>query len=52
MKIALYGISHLSDNRGYEKWIIKVASYLSKKYDVRVITNNANKKYDLNQFKF
>jgi len=52
MKIALYGISHLSVNRGYEKWIIKVASYLSKKYDVEVITTNLNKKYDLDNLNF
>jgi len=52
MKIALFSISHLSVNRGSEKWIIKVASYLSKKYDVRVITTNANKKYDLNNLNF
>jgi 1,2-diacylglycerol-3-alpha-glucose alpha-1,2-glucosyltransferase len=52
MKIALFSISHLSANRGSEKWIIKVASYLSKKYDVRVITTNANKKYDLNNLNF
>ncbi|MFP3290038.1 MAG: glycosyltransferase family 4 protein [Candidatus Nanopusillus acidilobi] len=52
MKIALFGISHLSVNRGYERWLIKVASYLSKKYDVRVITTNSNKKYDLNNLNF
>jgi 1,2-diacylglycerol-3-alpha-glucose alpha-1,2-glucosyltransferase len=52
MKIAIFSISHLSVNRGSEKWIIKVASYLSKKNDVRVITTNANKKYDLNNLNF
>jgi hypothetical protein len=52
MKIALFGTSHLSVNRGSEKWIIKVASYLSKKHDVRVITTNVNKKYDLNNLNF
>jgi 1,2-diacylglycerol-3-alpha-glucose alpha-1,2-glucosyltransferase len=52
MKIALFSISHLSVNRGSEKWIIKVASYLSKKHDIRVITTNANKRYDLNNLNF
>jgi len=31
---------------------IKVASYLSKKHDVRVITINLSKKYDLNNLNF
>jgi len=52
MKIALFSISHLSVNRGSEKWLIKVASYLSKKHDIGVITTNANKKYDLNNLEF
>jgi 1,2-diacylglycerol-3-alpha-glucose alpha-1,2-glucosyltransferase len=52
MKIAIFNIPHLSFNRGGEKWIIKVASYLSKKYDVKVITTNANKNYDLNNLNF
>jgi len=52
MKIAIFNLPHLSFNRGGEKWIIKVASYLSKKYDVRVITTNLNKKYDLNNLNF
>jgi 1,2-diacylglycerol-3-alpha-glucose alpha-1,2-glucosyltransferase len=52
MKIALFNLPHLSFNRGGEKWIIKVASYLSKKHDVRVITTNLSKKYDLNNLNF
>jgi len=52
MKIAIFNLHHLSFNRGGEKWIIKVASYLSKKHDVRVITTNFNKKYDINNLDF
>jgi len=52
MKIAIFNIPHLSSTRGSEKWIIKVASYLSKKNDVRVITTNLSKKYDLNNLNF
>jgi 1,2-diacylglycerol-3-alpha-glucose alpha-1,2-glucosyltransferase len=52
MKIAIFNLPHLSVNRGSEKWIIKVASYLSKKHDIRVITTNVNKKYDLNNLNF
>jgi len=52
MKIAIFNIPHLSSTRGSEKWIIKVASYLSKKHDVRVITTNLSKKYDLNNLNF
>ena len=52
MKIAIFNLPYLSVNRGSEKWIIKVASYLSKKHDIRVITTNVNKKYDLNNLNF
>jgi len=52
MKIAIFNIPHLSLNRGGEKWIIKVGSYLSKKHDVRVITTDAKKNYDLNNLNF
>jgi len=52
MKIAIFNIPHLSLNRGGEKWIIKVASYLSKKYEVKVITTDAKKNYDLNNLNF
>jgi len=52
MKIAIFNLLHLSFNRGGEKWIIKVASYLSKKYDIKVITTDFNKKYDLNNLNF
>jgi len=52
MKIAIFNLPHLSFSRGGEKWIIKVASYLSKKHDVRVITTNLSKKYDLNNLNF
>jgi len=52
MKIAIFNLHHLSFNRGGEKWIIEVASYLSKKHDVKVITTNLSKKYDLNNLNF
>ena len=52
MKIAIFNIPHLSLNRGGEKWIIKVASYLSKKHEVKVITTDAKKNYDLNNLNF
>ncbi|MFZ8801056.1 MAG: glycosyltransferase family 4 protein [Candidatus Nanopusillus sp.] len=52
MKIAIFNLPHLSFNRGGEKWIIKVASYLSKKHDVKVVTTDFNKKYDLNNLNF
>jgi len=52
MKIAIFNLPHLSFNRGGEKWIIKAASYLSKKYDVKVVTTDFNKKYDLNNLDF
>jgi len=52
MKIAIFNIPHLSLNRGGEKWIIEVGSYLSKKHDVRVITTDAKKNYDLNNLNF
>ena len=52
MKIAIFNLPHLSFNRGGEKWIMKAASYLSKKYDVKVITTDFNKKYDLNNLDF
>jgi len=52
MKIAIFNIPHLSLNRGGEKWIIKIGSYLSKKHDVRVITTDAKKNYDLNNLNF
>jgi len=52
MKIAIFNLPHLSFSRGGERWIIKAASYLSKKYDVEVITTDFNKKYDLNNLDF
>jgi len=52
MKIAIFNIPHLSLNRGGEKWIMEVGSYLSKKHDIRVITTDAKKKYDLNNLNF
>jgi len=52
MKIAIFNIPHLSLNRGGEKWIIKVASYLSKKYEIKVITTDSKKNYDLNNLNF
>jgi len=52
MKIAIFNLPHLSFNRGGERWIIKVASYLSKKYDVKVITTDFNKKYNLDNLNF
>jgi len=52
MKINIFNLPHLSFNRGGERWIIKVASYLSKKYDVEVITTDFSKKYDLNNLDF
>jgi hypothetical protein len=52
MKIAIFNLPHLSFSRCGEKWIIKVASYLSKKHDVKVITTDFNKKYDLNNLNF
>ena len=52
MKIAIFNLPHLSSTRGSEKWIIKVSSYLSKKHDVRVITTDLSKKYDLNNLNF
>ena len=52
MEIVLFNLPHLSFNRGGEKWLKEVASYLSIRHRVTVITTDYLKFYDINDLKF
>ncbi|MGC9079767.1 MAG: glycosyltransferase family 4 protein [Nanopusillaceae archaeon] len=52
IKILFFNITHISHDRGSEKWIKTIATYLSDKYDVTVITTDIHKSYDIKNTKF
>ena len=52
MEITFFNLPHLSLNRGGEKWIKEVASYLSARHQVTVITTDYMKFNDIENLKF
>ena len=52
MEILFFNLPHLSLNRGGEKWIREVASYLSARHRVTVITTDYMKFSDISNLKF
>lgn len=52
MEITFFNLPHLSYNRGGEKWIKEVASYMATRHRVTVITTDYMKFNDINDLKF
>ena len=52
MEIVFFNLPHLSFNRGGEKWLKEVASYLSTRHRVTVITTDYMKFNDVSDLKF
>ncbi|MFP3203572.1 MAG: hypothetical protein RXR43_15570 [Sulfolobus sp.] len=52
MNIVFFNLPHLSYSRGGEKWIKEVASYLSSKHKITVITTDFMKFHDIKDLKF
>ena len=52
MEIVFFNLPHLSFNRGGEKWIKEVASYLSSRHRVTVITTDYMKFSDIDNLEF
>jgi hypothetical protein len=52
VNITFFNLPHLSYNRGGEKWIKEVASYLSSKHKITVITTDFMKFHDVKDLKF